>query len=62
VGALAAAVHVEMVAGFPGGRLFLDSCYRFDQGGGWRSLLPRRTDLRDALKMLRYYTGFTLAN
>ena len=26
-------------------------------GGGWRSLLPRRTDLRDVLKMFRYYTG-----
>jgi thiosulfate reductase cytochrome b subunit len=24
-------------------------------GGGWRSLLPRRTDLRDAVKMFRYY-------
>jgi len=23
-------------------------------GGGWRSLLPRRADLRDALKMFRY--------
>ena len=30
-------------------------------GGGWRSLLPRRTDLRDALKMVRYYTGLRLA-
>ncbi len=30
-------------------------------GGGWRSLLPRRTDLRDALKMFRYYTGLPLA-
>jgi thiosulfate reductase cytochrome b subunit len=29
-------------------------------GGGWRSLLPRRTDLRDALKMFRYYVGFPL--
>jgi hypothetical protein len=29
--------------------------------GGWRSLLPRRTDLRDALKMFRYYTGLPLA-
>jgi thiosulfate reductase cytochrome b subunit len=26
-------------------------------GGGWRSLLPRRTDLRDAWKMFRYYLG-----
>ena len=26
-------------------------------GGGWRSLLPRRTDLFDALKMFRYYVG-----
>jgi thiosulfate reductase cytochrome b subunit len=24
-------------------------------GGGWRSLLPRQTDLRDALKMFRQY-------
>lgn len=30
-------------------------------GGGWRSLLPRRTDLRDALKMVRYYLGVPLA-
>ena len=30
-------------------------------GGGWRSLLPRRTDLRDARKMFRYYLGVPLA-
>ena len=30
-------------------------------GGGWRSLLPRRTDLRDAMKMFCYYTGIPLA-
>jgi len=30
-------------------------------GGAWRSLLPRRTDLREALKMVRYYTGLPLA-
>jgi thiosulfate reductase cytochrome b subunit len=30
-------------------------------GGGWRVLLPRRTDLRDALKMFRYYLGVPLA-
>src|SRR5260370_17756918 len=30
-------------------------------GGGWRSLLPRRTDLFDALRMLRYYVGFPFA-
>jgi thiosulfate reductase cytochrome b subunit len=30
-------------------------------GGGWRSLLPRWTDLRDALKMFRYYLGVPLA-
>ena len=30
-------------------------------GGGWRSLLPRRTDLRDAPKMIRYYLGVPLA-
>jgi thiosulfate reductase cytochrome b subunit len=30
-------------------------------GGGWRSLLPRRTDLVDAFKMLRYYLGFPFA-
>jgi thiosulfate reductase cytochrome b subunit len=26
-------------------------------GGGWRALLPRASDLRDAFKMMRYYTG-----
>jgi len=30
-------------------------------GGGWRSLLPRRTDLFDALRMLRYYLGLPFA-
>jgi len=30
-------------------------------GGGWRSLLPRRTDLFDALRMLRYYVGVPFA-
>ena len=30
-------------------------------GGGWRCLLPRRTDLFDALRMFRYYIGFPLA-
>jgi thiosulfate reductase cytochrome b subunit len=30
-------------------------------GGGWRALLPRRTDLRDAFRMFRYYVGFPLA-
>ena len=30
-------------------------------GGGWRSLLPRRTDLLDALRMVRYYVGLPLA-
>lgn len=30
-------------------------------GRGWRSLLPRRTDLRDAAKMLRYYMGLPFA-
>ena len=30
-------------------------------GGGWRSLLPRRTDLFDALRMLRYYLGVPFA-
>ena len=30
-------------------------------GGGWRSLLPRRTDVFGALKMLRYYIGFPFA-
>ena len=30
-------------------------------GGGWRSLLPRRTDLVDALRMFRYYVGFLFA-
>jgi thiosulfate reductase cytochrome b subunit len=30
-------------------------------GGGWRSLLPRRTDLVDALRMFRYYLGVPVA-
>jgi thiosulfate reductase cytochrome b subunit len=30
-------------------------------GGGWRVLLPRRTDLRDALVMFRYYLGVPFA-
>jgi thiosulfate reductase cytochrome b subunit len=30
-------------------------------GGGWRSLMPRRTDLLDALKMIRYYMGVPFA-
>ena len=30
-------------------------------GGGWRSLLPRRTDVVDALRMFRYYVGIPLA-
>jgi thiosulfate reductase cytochrome b subunit len=30
-------------------------------GGGWRSLLPRRTDLLDALKVFRYHLGFPFA-
>lgn len=30
-------------------------------GGGWRSLLPRRTDLFDALRMFRYYFGIPFA-
>jgi thiosulfate reductase cytochrome b subunit len=30
-------------------------------GGGWRSLLPRRTDLFDALRMFRYYLGIPFA-
>ena len=30
-------------------------------GGGWRSLLPRQTDLLDALRMFRYYLGFPFA-
>ena len=31
------------------------------RGGGWRSLLSRRTDLLDALRMFRYYVGFPFA-
>jgi thiosulfate reductase cytochrome b subunit len=31
------------------------------RGGGWRSLLPRATDLVDALKMFRYYVGVPVA-
>jgi thiosulfate reductase cytochrome b subunit len=30
-------------------------------GVGWRSLLPRRTDLLDALRMVRYYLGVPFA-
>lgn len=30
-------------------------------GGGWRALLPRSTDLRDALRMTRYYIGVPFA-
>src|SRR5260370_19730648 len=30
-------------------------------GGGWRPLLPRLTDLFDALRMLQYYLGLPLA-
>jgi thiosulfate reductase cytochrome b subunit len=30
-------------------------------GGGWRSLLPRRTDLVDALRMFLYYLGVPFA-
>jgi thiosulfate reductase cytochrome b subunit len=30
-------------------------------GGGWRGLLPGRSDLRDAFRMLRYYVGFPFA-
>jgi thiosulfate reductase cytochrome b subunit len=30
-------------------------------GGGWRSLLPRHTDLRDAVKMFSYYTRLPFA-
>ena len=30
-------------------------------GGGWRSLLPRRTDLVDAFKMFQYYLGVPFA-
>jgi thiosulfate reductase cytochrome b subunit len=30
-------------------------------GGGWRSLLPRRTDLRDATRMFWYYIGLPVA-
>jgi len=30
-------------------------------GGGWRSLMPRRTDLRDTLRMIRYYVGAPFA-
>jgi thiosulfate reductase cytochrome b subunit len=30
-------------------------------GGGWRSLLPRWTDLVDALRMFRYYLGVPFA-
>jgi hypothetical protein len=35
--------------------------YRVGLGSGWRPLLPRRTDSRDALKMFRYYLLVPLA-
>ncbi len=31
------------------------------RGGGYKSLLPRRTDLKDAIQMQRYYIGLPLA-
>jgi thiosulfate reductase cytochrome b subunit len=30
-------------------------------GGGWRFLLPRRTELRDATTMFWYYIGLPVA-
>ena len=30
-------------------------------GGGWRTLLPRHTDVRDSLAMFRYYLGVPFA-
>jgi thiosulfate reductase cytochrome b subunit len=30
-------------------------------GGGWRALMPRRSDVLDALRMVRYYLGVPLA-
>jgi thiosulfate reductase cytochrome b subunit len=30
-------------------------------GGGWRALLPRSTDLRNALRMMRHYIGAPFA-
>jgi hypothetical protein len=30
-------------------------------GGGWRALLPRSTDVRDPLRMMRYYIGVPFA-
>jgi thiosulfate reductase cytochrome b subunit len=30
-------------------------------GGGWRSLLPRRTDVRDGFRMFWYYIGLPVA-
>ncbi len=30
-------------------------------GGGWRALLPRRSDLLDAFRMFRYYLGIPFA-
>ena len=30
-------------------------------GGGWRALLPRATDLRDAFRVFRYYLGIPFA-
>jgi thiosulfate reductase cytochrome b subunit len=30
-------------------------------GGGWRALLPRRTDMLDGLRMIQYYMGLPFA-
>ena len=60
-GMLAVALRLHWLCAY----LFMLNCLVFviglAMGGGWRSLLPRRTDLRDALKMFHYYAGLPLA-
>ena len=60
-GMLAAALRLHWLCAY----LFMLNGLVFFLGlalaGGWLPLLPRRTDLRDALKMFRYYLGVPFA-
>ena len=60
-GMLAVALRLHWLCAY----LFMLNGFVFVLGsamsGGWRSLLPRRTDLRDALTMFFYYLGVPLA-
>src|SRR5258708_20447251 len=44
--------HLSLGPGMLNGMVYLAGLV---MGGGWRSLLPRRTDLFDALRMFRHY-------